>query len=88
MRHPIYTAVLSLTLAALILAGTWWSWAWGVVIFVVLLEQVTLGGQTPCSGIRGGVGGVGPANRASFLAVEDPLHDGAGSASHPQVFIP
>jgi protein-S-isoprenylcysteine O-methyltransferase Ste14 len=34
VRHPIYTAVLSLTLAALILAGTWWSWAWGVVIFL------------------------------------------------------
>lgn len=32
VRHPIYTAVLSLTLAALILAGTWWSWAWGAVI--------------------------------------------------------
>jgi protein-S-isoprenylcysteine O-methyltransferase Ste14 len=32
VRHPIYTAVLSLTLAALILAGTWWSWAWSVVI--------------------------------------------------------
>jgi len=34
VRHPIYTAVLSLTLAALILAGSWWSWAWGVVIFL------------------------------------------------------
>ncbi len=34
VRHPIYTAVLSLTLAALIMAGTWWSWAWGVVILV------------------------------------------------------
>lgn len=34
VRHPIYTAVLSVTLAALILAGSWWSWAWGVVIFV------------------------------------------------------
>jgi len=34
VRHPIYTAVLSLTLAALILAGTWWSWAWGVIIVV------------------------------------------------------
>lgn len=34
VRHPIYTAVLSVTLAALILAGTWWSWAWGAVIVV------------------------------------------------------
>lgn len=37
VRHPIYTAVLSLTLAALILAGTWWSWAWGAVIVVFFL---------------------------------------------------
>ena len=34
VRHPIYTAVLSVTLAALILAGSWWSWAWGAVIVV------------------------------------------------------
>lgn len=34
VRHPIYTAVLSVTLAALIVAGSWWSWAWGVVIFL------------------------------------------------------
>ena len=34
VRHPIYTAVLSLTLAALILAGSWWSWAWGLVILL------------------------------------------------------
>lgn len=34
VRHPIYTSVLSLTLAALILAGTTWSWAWGGVIVV------------------------------------------------------
>lgn len=32
VRHPIYTAVLSLTFAAVILAGTWWSVAWSVVI--------------------------------------------------------
>lgn len=32
VRHPIYTSVLSVTLAALILAGTWWSWAWGAII--------------------------------------------------------
>ena len=32
IRHPIYTSVLSLTLAAVILAGTWWSAAWSVVI--------------------------------------------------------
>ncbi len=34
IRHPIYTAVLSLTLAALIAAGSPWSWVWGVVIVV------------------------------------------------------
>jgi len=34
VRHPIYTSVLSLTFAALIAAGTWWSWAWGVVIVI------------------------------------------------------
>lgn len=34
VRHPIYTAVLSVTLAVLIWAGTWWSWAWGALIFV------------------------------------------------------
>ena len=32
IRHPIYTAVLSVTVAALIAAGSWWSWAWGLVI--------------------------------------------------------
>lgn len=32
IRHPIYTAVLSLTLSAVILAGTWWSLAWSAVI--------------------------------------------------------
>ena len=32
VRHPIYSAVLSLTLAALIFAGSWWSWLWGAVI--------------------------------------------------------
>ncbi|MGA1147184.1 MAG: methyltransferase family protein [Candidatus Nanopelagicales bacterium] len=32
IRHPIYTAVLSFTLAALIAAGSPWSWVWGVVI--------------------------------------------------------
>jgi protein-S-isoprenylcysteine O-methyltransferase Ste14 len=37
MRHPIYTAVLSLTLAALIFAGSWWSWAWGILIVVFFL---------------------------------------------------
>lgn len=33
IRHPIYTAVLSLTLAVVIAAGTWWSLGWGFVIF-------------------------------------------------------
>ena len=32
VRHPIYSAVLSLTLAALIFAGSWWTWLWGAVI--------------------------------------------------------
>ena len=32
IRHPIYSAVLCVTLAALIFAGSWWSWLWGVVI--------------------------------------------------------
>lgn len=32
VRHPIYTAVLCITMAALIAAGSWWSWAWGLVI--------------------------------------------------------
>lgn len=32
VRHPIYTAVLCITVAALIAAGSWWSWAWGLVI--------------------------------------------------------
>lgn len=32
VRHPIYSAVLCLTLGAVILAGTAWSWLWGAVI--------------------------------------------------------
>ena len=32
VRHPIYTAVLCLMVAALIAAGSLWSWAWGLVI--------------------------------------------------------
>ena len=32
VRHPIYSAVLSMTLAALIFAGSLWSWLWGAVI--------------------------------------------------------
>lgn len=32
VRHPIYSAVLCLTLAAVILAGSWWSVAWGLVM--------------------------------------------------------
>lgn len=32
VRHPIYSAVLCVTVAALIFAGSWWSWLWGVVI--------------------------------------------------------
>ena len=32
VRHPIYTAVLSITVAALVAAGSLWSWAWGLVI--------------------------------------------------------
>ena len=34
VRHPMYTAVLCITVAALIAAGSWWSWAWGLVILV------------------------------------------------------
>lgn len=33
VRHPMYTSVLLLTLAAVIFAGTWWSWGWSLVIF-------------------------------------------------------
>lgn len=32
VRHPIYSAVLALTLAVLIFAGTLWSWLWGALI--------------------------------------------------------
>ena len=32
IRHPMYTAVLLLTAAAVVAAGTWWSLGWAVVI--------------------------------------------------------
>lgn len=36
VRHPIYTSVLLLVLAAVIFAGTWWSWGWSLVILTFL----------------------------------------------------
>jgi len=34
VRHPIYSAVLLITLGFLVAAGSVWSWLWGVAIFV------------------------------------------------------